>query len=116
MENWKLVLSMSKGYARFLATGSDGDLVKARLPLPARHPRAAVTLVEALAMWQGAPLAAVISADRRSHPCSAVDLFGPDAWPPESPLVTWLLEDRCHQVRIPGVADFRDLYAARVRA
>lgn len=116
MENWKVVLSMSRGYARFLATGPEGDLLKARLPLAARHPRAAVTLVEALAMWRGMPLAAVISAGRESHLRSAVDLFGPDGWPTESPLVNWLVEDVGRQIRIPGVADFRDLYAARVHA
>ena len=90
--------------------------MKARLPLPARHPRAIVTLLEGLAMWAGKPVSAVISAGRMCHPRSAEDVFGPDAWPVESPLVDWVVADNERQIRIPGVADFRDLYGVRGRS
>ena len=116
MENWKIILSMPRNDARLLVTCSSGDILKARLPLPARHPRAAVTLLEGLALWAGNPVSAVISVGRTCHRRSAAAVFGPDEWPTESPLVTWVVADDERQVRIPGVADFRGLYAARGRS
>lgn len=116
MENWKIILSMPRNDARLLVTCASGDILKARLPLPARHPRAAVTLLEGLALWAGNPVSAVISVGRTFHRRSAEAVFGPDEWPTESPLVTWVVDDGQRHVRIPGVADFRDLYAARGRS
>ena len=116
MENWKVMLSMPRNNAMLLVTSASGDVLKARLPLPARHPRAAVTLLEGLSMWSGSPVCAVISAGRRSHPLCGAAVFGPDAWPTESPLVSWVVADDARHARITGVGDFRELYAARARS
>jgi hypothetical protein len=116
MSNLKIVLSTPRNEALLLVTDADGEVMKARLPLPVAHPRAAVPLMERLALWVGSRVCAVISAGRASRHWSAVALFGPDGWPTESALGTWKVADGGHQVRLPGVADFRGLYAARVRA
>lgn len=49
---------------RVLATaGPKETVLKARLSATAQHPRALPTLLEALAMWQGMPVRAVVVAD-----------------------------------------------------
>jgi hypothetical protein len=116
VSNLKIVLSMPGNHVRLLATAADGDVLKARLPLPVGHPRAAVTLLEGLALWAGSPVCAVISAGRTSRPRCAAEVFGPAEWPAESSLVTWAIADGGRQIRLPGMGDFRDLYAARVLA
>jgi len=84
------------------------DLLKASLPLPARHPRAMLTLIESLALWSGERIAAVISATDRSEP--SVQWLD-ESWPDESALVRFDFvanRERPHR-RIHGVGDFRDL-------
>jgi hypothetical protein len=60
---------------RMLATGEEGDLLKAVLG-PARgcHPRAAATMLEGLALWHQRPLSVVLCADDSGH-SSALDLY-----------------------------------------
>src|SRR5262245_27218623 len=60
-----------------------GDLVKARLPLAPRHPRALLTLLEGVALWRGQPLRVVLSAGGPSVPWLGSDLFGDELWPGE---------------------------------
>jgi hypothetical protein len=51
---------------RVLATiGPHQTVLKARLASPVHHPRAVPSLLEALAMWEGMPVHAVIVADVR---------------------------------------------------
>lgn len=60
---------------RMLATGDEGDLLKAVLgPARACHPRAAATLLEGLALWHQRPLSVVLCADDSGH-SSALDLY-----------------------------------------
>jgi hypothetical protein len=93
-----------------------GDLLKARLPLEAQHPRALLTLLEGLALWRGQPLPVVVSAasaaDRR--PCwSGSGLFGDELWPGESQLVRYEVEGRASRPRrLVGLGDFRPLRVA----
>jgi hypothetical protein len=96
-----------------VASAEQGDLLKARLPLGAQHPRALLTLLEGLALWRGQPLPVVVSAasadDRR--PCwSGSGLFGDELWPGESLLVRYEVEDRASRPRrLVGLGDFRPL-------
>jgi hypothetical protein len=91
----------------------EGDLLKARLPPGAQHPRALLTLLEGLALWRGQPLRVVVSAtsagDGRPIWCGS-GLFGDELWPAESQLVRYDLGDRVSRPRrIVGLGDFRAL-------
>jgi hypothetical protein len=58
---------------RVLATaGPKETVLKARLSATAQHPRALPTLLEALALWQGTPVHAVVVADGRDPADSSV--------------------------------------------
>ncbi len=53
--------------ARLLCTSPEwGDVLKARLPLRPCHPRALLTLLEGVSLWNGSPLSVVIAAERGS--------------------------------------------------
>jgi len=109
MSQWRPVLSFGAREMRLLVLDSDGsDLLKASLPLPARHPRAMLTLIESLALWSGERIGAVISAADRSEPSAK---WLDESWPEESALVRFdfvAARDRRPR-RIDGVCDFRDL-------
>jgi len=54
-----------------LLASSSPSALRARLPSAPAHPRALITLLEAISMWLGAPLHAVVDADAedvRRHP------------------------------------------------
>ena len=64
MAKWKSVLGVTRDAVRVLVITTDGDdILKAHLPVYPEHPRALLTVLEGLALWHGAPLCAVISAD-----------------------------------------------------
>ena len=50
MRDWKPVLRVSRGHVLLLVTSETGDILKARLPLSPRHPRALLTLLERLSL------------------------------------------------------------------
>ena len=90
-----------------------GDLLKARLPLGAQHPRALLTLLEGLALWRGQPLRVVVRATSAGdgRPCwSGSGLFGDELWPAESQLVRYEVGGRASRPgRLVGLGDFRSL-------
>ena len=86
-----------------------GDLLKARLPLAPRHPRALLTLLEGAALWCGQPMRVVLSAADCSMPWLGSGLFGDELWPGESPLVTFHIAARGSRKRLSGLGDFRPL-------
>ena len=51
------------------------------------HPRALLTMLEGLALWQGAPLGVAISADAPVSDSLGLGAFGGERWPAESALV-----------------------------
>jgi hypothetical protein len=63
------------------------DLLHAQLYLPSDHPRALLTLLEGLALWNGEPVCAVIDADDSAAPLLAVG----GSWTPQSALVRFEL-------------------------
>lgn len=96
-----------------VSTPEIGDLLRARLPLPPRHPRALLTLLEGLALWSGDALRVAIVADDRSRSSFASELFGDELWPAESSLVRYEVALRARRaVRLRGLGDFRALRRA----
>jgi hypothetical protein len=110
---WTGTLKLSAAEVRLLVTTpGNGDLLRARVPLPSRHPRALLTMLEGLALWRGEPLRIVIGADSPSRRWSDSGLFGDELWPGESPLVRFEAALRARRVdRLRGLGDFRELYA-----
>jgi hypothetical protein len=110
MHRWKTVLQVTRTSALLLVTSESGDLLKAKLPLSPSHPRALLTLLEGLALWDGAALRVVVSASGSSTDWLGSGLFGDELFPGESQLVQFDVdrqESRAHRLR--GVADFRPL-------
>ena len=109
---WTSVLKISSQDVRLLVTEpATGDLLKARLPIEPRHPRAMLTLFEGLALWRGQPLCVVINADGPSLGLYGSGLFGDELWPAESSLVRFELGVRARREdrHLSGVGDFRAL-------
>lgn len=110
MRNWIAKLNLNPEHTKLLIEGPDGDLLKARLPLP-QHPRALLTLLEGAALWAGTPLCAVISAVGRSDSSRAAAVFGDGQI--DSALVRFLAaapRGRTRRTRIAGMGDFRQLH------
>jgi hypothetical protein len=61
-----MVWSPGAERTRVLVTRGQEILLKARLSPGPAHPRAAQWLMEAIALWEGTPVRAVISADARA--------------------------------------------------
>jgi hypothetical protein len=54
MSCWKTTVRVESREAKLLVTDEEGDeVMRARLPLHPDHPRALLTLLEALALWSG---------------------------------------------------------------
>lgn len=110
MRDFKTVLRVARGQVLLLVTSETGDVLKARLPLPPRHPRALLTLLEGLALWSGEPLGVAVSAAESSTEWPYSDLFGDELFPAESQLVRFHVGRLdCRAPRLRGVADFREL-------
>ena len=112
-ETIKVTLAPEPGRVRLLATAGRTDILKAVLgPAGQTHPRAAATLLEALALWHQQPLSVVLYVDEAADG-SALELcdglgFGQKTLHYEVDVVTAGL--RSHRRRsLRGVGDFRDL-------
>jgi hypothetical protein len=112
MALWPTTLRVDNQELKLLVTSSaDDDLLKARLPIQARHPRALLTLLEGVALWSGQPLYVVISAGRHREDWLGSEQWGDQLWPDESALVQFELgAPRSRPRRIlHGIGDFREL-------
>jgi hypothetical protein len=112
MTTWNVTLHPTAGALKMLVEDLRGDLLRARLPLCPEHPRALLTLLEGLALWRGAPIDAVISADDPPVLSSGAALFGSDFWPVESSMVHFEQRPSGRRRRIAGCGDFRLLCAS----
>jgi hypothetical protein len=96
---------------RILVNDGPTTLLKARMSLSPSHPRALQWLLEAIALWQGRPVRAVLSVGARDE-CSAQLLRD---WFPDfgGPLygIEWADGARPPRRRddVGGLGDFRDL-------
>jgi hypothetical protein len=100
----------SSGEVKLLVSDERGDLVKARLPADPRHPRALLTWLEGLSLWNGHVLRVALSATDDVPGWSGSMLFGDELWPAESQLVRFDLGVRaCRRARLRGVGDFGGL-------
>jgi hypothetical protein len=107
---WTCVLRATAREVMLLVTSPErGDVVKARLPMEPRHPRALLTMLEGIALFGGSPISVAISADPSSIPWLGSGLFGDEMWPAESPLVRFSVVDRGRPRRLHGLGDFRTL-------
>ncbi len=111
MNTWKTTVQPTRGVVRLLMTDPDrNEILKAALPPVPQHPRALLTLLEALSLWVGQPLTAAVSA---THPVDlryAEALFGDGLLPLDSALVRFdTLEPARRRRTLPGVGDFRQL-------
>lgn len=112
-----MVVSPEPTGTRVLVTDREEVRLKARLSCPPAHPRALSWLIEAVALWQGAGVRAVLCAGgpRRTHAAS----FRAD-WFPDfgGPLYSLEVVDggRAPRVRdsLRGLGDFRDLKQLRI--
>jgi len=91
-------------------------LLKARLPSNPAHPRAAITLLEGLALWSGHPLSVAVGVTASS--AGLIDVLLPQgpAWC--SPLVELIPVDgpsrRRRAGRLDGLGDFRAVHRLRL--
>lgn len=107
---WNGRLCVTRSQARLVVSDDDGALLKARLDLQPRHPRALLTLLEGLSLWSGEPLTVALSAETFCHPGHASTLFGDELWPGESALVRYRVVHRdLRRGRIEGLGDLRAL-------
>jgi hypothetical protein len=107
---WTGSLRVTAREASLLITDREqGDLLKARLPMAPRHPRALLTLIEGISLWRGEPMPIVLSATDPSAPWLGSGLFGDELWPGESPLVRFCIAVPGPRRRLSGVGDFRAL-------
>jgi hypothetical protein len=108
-------MGISPGSERSRVLVQDGPgktLLKARLPAVPAHPRALATLCEALALWCGQPVRAVLAAGGPGGSFDTTRWLGGDG-----PTATALFEMAVVSVarpprgrdRLDGFGDFRDL-------
>jgi hypothetical protein len=117
MSDWTVRLRVEPSAVKLLVNNEEGDLLKARLPVCPRHPRALLTLVEGLALWAGSPLTAAIGVGAHWDRTRATDLFGAPGWPIDSALVRFeevAAPPRRRRRHIAGVGDFRELHQLRL--
>jgi hypothetical protein len=109
-----------RNHTRILATAGPGEtLLKARLAATANHPRALATLLEALALWQGQPVRAVLAVDARADGSDTSLCRSWFAADDETPLyrldVVFVRPRRRRRDGLGGMGDFRDLAALMLR-
>jgi len=102
---------------RVLVTDRDEVVLKARLSCPPSHPKAMAWLIEAVAMWEGAPVRAVLCAGGRHRTYAA--RFRAD-WMADfgGPLYSLEVVDGVGQTaardRLDGLGSFADLKQLRL--
>ena len=113
MSEYTVTMSFSDVRSRILVTAGADEILRAVLPAPRqlRHPRAALALVEALALWLDHSPRVVVSAAE----VDATSLFGltDDFGNPQRGLYFHVEvvepKPRRRGVRLGGVGEFRDL-------
>lgn len=111
MAQWPTTMRIAKDLKLLVTSETGDDVIKARLPLQPRHPRALLTMLEGVALFAGEPLYVVISAGEGQGAWEGSEQWCEDLWPAESPLVQFdfaVPPPRARRV-LRGVGDFRDV-------
>jgi hypothetical protein len=111
-EGWRTTIQVSYREVKLLVSDELGDeLLRARLPAKADHPRSLLSLLEGLALWSGSPVTAAISVVGPARFSCDKDLFGGALLPADSALVRLVFVDRRRPRRLRGLGSFRDVLA-----
>jgi hypothetical protein len=76
---WMSIEPVGSEVRMMLTEPAASTVMKARMPNPPAHPRAVISFLEAIALWYGQPLRAVIDADAedvRQNPARWARLLG----------------------------------------
>jgi len=115
--SWMSSIYLRPSHALLLLTcpHSQRELLRARLPTP-RHPRALLSLLESLALWQGAGLRTAVFVEQSSSGFEE-SLFGPLVMEASALVEFELCCGRAERVkRLRGVGDFSQLIAMQRRS
>jgi hypothetical protein len=109
---WMGIAPEPKATRIIAMAGPSETILKARLLPSPGHPRAMATLLEAVAMWQGTRVRAVVSVDERGGACDS-DFYREVFTDFGGPLYTLDWVPACRRGRrhrdLPGVGAFADL-------
>jgi hypothetical protein len=120
MDSYRLLISPSTKGTKILLTHGPNEYLKALLPPPSlvRHERAAMTLLEALALWLDVTLPVVLCVDAKD---AGFCLGLTDEMGVGNRSVFYRIEVTAREdarprrgIRIPGVGDFRDIRQLRL--
>jgi hypothetical protein len=109
---WVAIDSRTEETRILVTAGPKETVLKARLSSTAQHPRAVPTLLEALAMWHGMPVRAVVVVDDREGSSATRLKLGWLADFAGEPLYTLKFVDgrkRRHRDHLEGLGQFHDL-------
>jgi hypothetical protein len=104
---WHCTLQVTPTAVTLLVRDGSRDLLKARFDLHCSHPRALLTLLEGLSLWQGRPLRVALSVADACLMGQSSMIFGDELWPAESQLVQFDLVDRVRPKPLRCVGNFR---------
>jgi hypothetical protein len=114
MDSIWMAIAPGRLFTRVIAMqGASDTILKARLRRDPPHPRALVTLLEAVALWQGAPVRAALAADDEAPMCGSCLCHNAVLGAETTPLYTvdWVPApgQRRRRTGIAGMGEFRDL-------
>jgi hypothetical protein len=109
MATWPTAMRIDRDLKLLVQNEQGDDVIKARLPLHPRHPRALLTMLEGVALFSGQPLSVVISAGESLEDWLGSEQWCEELWPAESPLVGFDFAIPPPRTRrtLRGVGDFR---------
>lgn len=106
---WRCTMHVTPSVTTLLVSDPSQDLLKAKLDSRPRHPRALLTLLEGLSLWQGQPLRVALCVDDSFRDGHDSSLLGDELWPAESALVQFDVVHPVRPRRLDGIGDFRGL-------
>lgn len=111
MASWSAAVRVERGTVRVVVMDLSGDeVLRARLPGRAEHPRALLTMLEGVSLYAGERLRVATSVAESVALDSGYGPLGEGLWPIGSALVRFDVVERPRaRRRIAGVMDVRDL-------
>jgi hypothetical protein len=104
---WHCTLQVTQTAVTLLVRDGSRDLLKARFDLHCNHPRALLTLLEGISLWQGRALRVALSVADGCLMGQSSMIFGDELWPAESQLVQFDLVDRVRPKPLRCVGNFQ---------